>query len=85
MEFCSNEFKAYCKSQGIVRYYTIPYMPQQSGVDERRNRTIISKAHCMLSNSSLNRHFWAKAASIACYLINCSPCITLGKKIPIEV
>ena len=28
MEFCSNEFKSYCKSQGIVRHYTIPYMPQ---------------------------------------------------------
>ena len=28
MEFCSNEFKSYCKSQGTVRHYTIPYMPQ---------------------------------------------------------
>jgi hypothetical protein len=85
MEFCSNEFKAYCKSQGIVRHYTIPYMPQQNGVAERWNKTIISKARCMLSNSGLNRRFWAEAASIACYLINRSPCITLGKKTPIEV
>jgi transposase InsO family protein len=85
MEFCSNEFKAYCKSQGIVRHYTIPYMPQQNGVAERWNKTIISKARCMLSNSGLNRRFWAEAASTACYLINRSPCITLGKKTPIEV
>jgi hypothetical protein len=39
----------------------------------------------MLSNSGLNKRFWAEAASTACYLINRSPCITLGKKIPIEV
>jgi hypothetical protein len=39
----------------------------------------------MLSNSGLNRHFWAEAASTACYLINRSPCISLGKKTPIEV
>jgi transposase InsO family protein len=85
MEFCSNEFKAYCKSQGIVRHYTIPYAPQQNGVAKRWNRTIISKARCMLSNSGLNRQFWVETASNACYLINHSPCITLGKKTPIEV
>ena len=28
MEFYSNEFKTYCKSEGIVRYYTVPYTPQ---------------------------------------------------------
>jgi len=39
----------------------------------------------MLSNSGLDRRVWAEAASTACYLINCSPCITLGKKTPIEV
>jgi hypothetical protein len=85
MKFYSNEFQAYCKSQGIVRHCTIPYTPQQNGVAERWNRIIISKARCMLSNSGLNRHFWAEAASTACYLINRSPCISLGKKTPIEV
>jgi transposase InsO family protein len=85
MELCSNEFKAYCKSQSIVRHYTIPYMPQQNGVAERWNRTIISKARCMLSNLGLDRRFWAEVASTACYLINCSPYITLSKKTPIEV
>ena len=39
----------------------------------------------MLSNSGLNRRFWAKAASTACYLINRSPSIPLDKKTPIEV
>ena len=85
MEFCSKEFNAYCKSEGIVRHYTVPYTPQQNGAAERMNRTIISKARCMLSNAGLNRHFWAEAASIACYLIYRSPSIAIDKKTPIEV
>lgn len=85
MEFCSNKFKSYCKSEGIVRHYTIPHTPQQNGVAERMNRTIISKARCMLSNAGLHRRFWAEAASTACYLINRSPSIAIDKKTPIEV
>jgi hypothetical protein len=85
MEFYSHEFKSYCKSEGIVRHYTVPYTPQQNGVAERMNWTIISKARCMLSNSGLNRRFWAEVASTACYLINRSPSIVIDKKTPIEV
>jgi len=85
MEFCSKQFKNYCKSEGIVRHYTVPYTPQQNGVAERMNRTIISRARCMLSNAGLHKRFWAEAASTACYLINRSPSIALNKKTPIEV
>ena len=68
-----------------MRHYTVPYTPQQNGVAERMNRTIISKARCMLSNAGLHRHFWAEAASTACCLINRSPSIAINKKTPIEV
>jgi hypothetical protein len=63
MKFCSNQIKAYCKSQDIARHYIIPYISQQNGVAKRLNRTFSSKAHCMLSNLGLNRHFWVKIAS----------------------
>ena len=85
MEFCSKAFGNYCRKLGIVRHYTIPYTPQQNGVAERMNRTIISKARCMLSNARMSKRFWAEAASTACYLINRSPSIPLDKKTPIEV
>lgn len=60
MEFCSKQFENYCKSEGIVRHHTVPYTPQQNGVAERMNRTIISRARCMLSNAGLHRRFWVR-------------------------
>jgi transposase InsO family protein len=83
-EFCSHVFDDYCRKEGIVRHHTIPYTPQQNGVAERMNRTIISKARCMLSNARMNKSFWAEAGNTACYLINRSPSIPLNKKTPIE-
>ena len=83
-EFYSDAFDDYCRNEGIIRYHTIPYTPQQNGVAERMNRIITSKARCMLSNACMSKHFWAEAANTACYLINRSPSIPLNKKTPIE-
>jgi transposase InsO family protein len=85
MEFCSTDFKFFCKKECIIRHHTVPHTPQQNGVVERMNRIIISKAHCMLSNLGLSRKFWAETAFNVCHLINCSPSIAIGKKTPIEV
>jgi transposase InsO family protein len=85
MEFCLNEFDEFCSNDGMVRHHTIPYTPQQNGVAERMNRTIILRARCILSNAKMHRRFWAKAASTACYLINRSSSIPLDKKTSIEV
>jgi hypothetical protein len=41
MKFCSNEFKLFCRKEGIVKRHTIPHTPRQNGVAERLNRTII--------------------------------------------
>jgi transposase InsO family protein len=41
MEFCSNEFKFFCRKEGIVKRHTIPHTPRQNGVTERLNSTII--------------------------------------------
>ena len=84
-EFCSYEFDIFYRTEGILRHHTIPYTPQQNSVAERMNRTIISKAHCILFNTKMNKHFWAEAANTACYLINRSSSIPLNKKTPIEV
>ncbi|KAG8493558.1 hypothetical protein CXB51_011740 [Gossypium anomalum] len=43
LEFCSDEFNKLCKSEGIMRYLTVRHTPQQNGVAERMNRTIMEK------------------------------------------
>jgi hypothetical protein len=85
MEFYSIDFKSFYRKEDIVWHHTIPHTLQQNGVVECINRTIIFKAHCMLSNSCLSKKNWAKAASTVCHLINCSPSIAISKKTSIEV
>ena len=46
-EYCSKEFDSYCSHNGIRRENTVPGTPQENGVSERMNRTIIEHARCM--------------------------------------
>ena len=73
LEFCSTEFNQFCKDAGIARHHTIRYTPQQNGVAERMNQTLLERARCMLSNAGLEKRFWAEAVNTACYLINLGP------------
>ena len=72
---------------GIARHKTIPGKPQQNGVAERMNMTLLERARCMLSNAGLwnRRDFWAKAISTACYLVNRSPHTSLNFKVGEEI
>ncbi|KAG8498352.1 hypothetical protein CXB51_007022 [Gossypium anomalum] len=45
LEFCSDEFNRLCKSEGIVKHLTIRHTPQQNGIAERMNRTIMEKKY----------------------------------------
>ena len=83
-EFCSAEFDRFCKDHGIERHKTTPYTPQQNGVAERMNRTLMERARSMLSGAGLEQKFWAEALAIACYLINRSPTSALVEKTPME-
>ena len=52
-EYTSNEFKSYCSEKGIKHKKTIPGTPQQNGVAERMNCTIVEKVKCMLRMTNL--------------------------------
>ncbi|GJR74697.1 retrovirus-related pol polyprotein from transposon TNT 1-94 [Tanacetum coccineum] len=58
-----------CK-KGIKREYSIARTPQQNGVAERKNRTLIEAARTMLADSLLPIQFWAEAVNTACYVLN---------------
>ncbi|KAG7532846.1 Zinc finger CCHC-type superfamily [Arabidopsis thaliana x Arabidopsis arenosa] len=84
LEFCNHKFNDYCKQEGMVRHRTCTYTPQQNGVAERLNRTIMNKVRSMLSESGLGQKFWAEAASTSVYLINRSPSSAIDFQIPEE-
>jgi len=85
LEFCNHQFDEFCKVKGIVKHKIVVNTSQQNGVAERMNRTLLERAHCMLSNAGLGKEFWAEAISTGCYLVNRSPNTFIKCKTPKEV
>nr|GFC78707.1 hypothetical protein [Tanacetum cinerariifolium] len=56
--------------KGIKREFSIPRTPQQNGIAERKNRTLIEAARTLLADSLLPIPFWAEAVNTACYVQN---------------
>ncbi|KAE8689063.1 hypothetical protein F3Y22_tig00110944pilonHSYRG00016 [Hibiscus syriacus] len=63
-EFTSNEFKTYYELLGIKRYLTAPYSPQQNGVVERRNQTVVGMARSLLKRMGVSGEFWGEAPTV---------------------
>ena len=63
-EFKNAVLNDFCADKGITRQYSTPRTPQQNGVVERKNRTLIEAARTMLSESKLPMFFWAEAVNI---------------------
>jgi len=61
------------QKHGICAQYTMPGTPQQNGVSERRNRTLMDMARCMLFNLTLPVSLWMYALKTSMYLLNRVP------------
>jgi len=85
LEFCNTQFDNLCKEAGIKRHRTCTYTPQQNGVSERMNKTIMDIVRSMLAETGMSQEFWAEATSTAVYLINRTPNSFIGFKLPEEV
>ena len=85
LEFCNTKFDRYCKTHGIGRHRTCVYTPQQNGVAERMNRTIMEKVRCLLIEFGLDESFWAEAAATVAYIINRSPASAIDHNVPEEL
>nr|GEV93166.1 putative ribonuclease H-like domain-containing protein [Tanacetum cinerariifolium] len=69
-EFKSREMNQFCEMKGILRQFSVARTPQQNGVAESRNKTLIEAAKTMLADSKLPTTFWAEAINTACYVQN---------------
>nr|GEV21476.1 hypothetical protein [Tanacetum cinerariifolium] len=69
-EFKNKEINDFCSRKGIKREFSNARTPQQNGVAERRNRTLIEAARTMLADAKLSVTFWAEAVNTACYVQN---------------
>ena len=76
-EFTSLEFNAFCKTNGISRQLTAAYTPQQNGVAERKNRTIMNMVRSMLSEKQVPKNFWPEAVNWTTHVLNISPTLAV--------
>lgn len=84
-EFTSYEFNKFCEDKGIKRDLTAPYSPQQNGVVERRNRTLMEMTRSILKHMHMPNYLWGEAVRHAAYLINCIATRSLKDMTPYEV
>jgi len=84
-EYTSDEFDNFCQHEGIKRQFTMTYTPQQNGVAERMNKTLLERTRVMLKAAGLGKSFWAEAVNTACYVINRSPSTAIELKTPMEM
>ncbi|GJU88605.1 putative ribonuclease H-like domain-containing protein [Tanacetum coccineum] len=69
-EFKNRVMLEFCGEKGIKQEFSNARTPQQNGVAERMNRTLIEAARTMLADSHLPTTFWAEAVNTACYTFN---------------
>ena len=69
-EYLSNDFRSFLADNGIRHQLTVAYTPQQNGVAERMNRTLLNLVRSMLHHKSMPKHFWAESLSTATYVLN---------------
>ncbi|GJZ42602.1 putative ribonuclease H-like domain-containing protein [Tanacetum coccineum] len=84
-EFKNKEMNQFCERKGIKREFSVARTPQQNGVAERKNRTLIEAARTMLADSKLPTTFWAEGVNTTCYVQNRVLVTKPHNKIPYEL
>jgi transposase InsO family protein len=69
-EFKNLQVEEYLEKEDIKHQFSVPYTPQQNGVVERKNMTLIDMARTMLGEYKTSERFWLEAVNTACHAIN---------------
>ena len=72
-EYLSEDFKKYLESKDVHHELTVPYSPEQNGVAERMNRTLVESARTLIAHAGLPDCYWAEAISTTAYVRNRMP------------
>ena len=83
-EYTSQEFVNFCENHGIQKQLTAAYSPQQNGISERKNRTILNMVRTILSKGHIPRSFWPEAVIWSIHILNRSPTLVVQNVTPEE-
>ena len=81
----SQEFNDFYEESGIKQHLTALYTPQNNGVVERRNMTLMEMTRSMLKHMHMPTYLWGETVRHATYLINCIATRSLKDSTPYEV
>jgi hypothetical protein len=84
-EYTSHYLEDFLKQEGIRHELTVEYTPQQNGVAERKNRSLVETARCLMIQSGLSASFWAEGILTANHIRNRCPSRSLGGEIPFKM
>jgi hypothetical protein len=84
-EYTSHYLEDFLKQEGIRHELTVEYTSQQNGVAERKNRSLLETARCLMIQSGLSANFWAEAILTANHIRNRCPSRSLGGEIPFKM
>ena len=84
-EFTAQAFATHCADHGVQRHFTAPYMPQQNGVVERHNQTMLGMARSMMMGTNVPDWLCGEAVSTAVFILNRSLTRSVEGRMPYEV
>jgi hypothetical protein len=80
----ATKFALYYTDEGVQRHYFASYSPQQNGIVERRNQTVVEMARALLKLRGMMAVFRGEAVVMTVYILNRSPTKALNGKMPYE-
>ena len=81
-EYMSNEFMEICQYYGIKRQFTARYTPQQNGVAERNNQTIMNMVQCMVKEKHISDEYWGDDVTCSVYILSKRPTKSVKDRVP---
>ena len=84
-EYINHQMTHFFSTHGIIHQTSCPHSPQQNGVAERKNRTLLEIARALMFEAHVPSHFWPEAIASATYLTNRLPSKSLRFKTPLDI